>query len=125
LYVFYLGTFNSAQNQVSALVNFTEKALLRTYDHQLEMYLKLSPMLVWNNYVSYERVIANYSTEVDVITKRPKNQTGYSLASGFDIQMSKNVGLYIRQRWMKYEDASFAKDKYKGWETTVELKAFF
>jgi hypothetical protein len=26
---------------------------------------------------------------------------------------------------MKYEDASFAKDKYKGWETTVELKAFF
>jgi hypothetical protein len=125
LYVFYLGTFNSAQNQVSALVNFTEKALLRTYDHQLEMYLKLSPMLVWNNYVSYERVIANYSTEVDVITKRPKNQTGYSVASGFDIQMSKNVGLYIRQRWMKYEDASFAKDKYKGWETTVELKAFF
>jgi hypothetical protein len=125
LYVFYLGTFNSAQNQVSALVNFTEKALLRTYDHQLEMYLKLSPMLVWNNYVSYERVIANYSTQVDAITKRPKNQTGYSLASGFDIQMSKNVGLYIRQRWMKYEDASFAKDKYKGWETTVELKAFF
>jgi hypothetical protein len=89
------------------------------------MYLKLSPMLVWNNYVSYERVIANYSTQVDAITKRPKNQTGYSLASGFDIQMSKNVGLYIRQRWMKYEDASFAKDKYKGWETTVELKAFF
>ena len=125
LYVFYLGTFNSVQNQLSALVNFTEKSLLRTYDHQVEMYLKLSPMLVWNNYASYERVIANYSTQVDAITKRPKNQTGYSLASGFDIQMSKNVGLYIRQRWMKYEDASFAKDKYKGWETTVELKAFF
>ena len=107
------------------MVNFTEKSLLRTYDHQLEMYLKLSPMLVWNNYVSYERIIANYSTQVDAVSKRPKNQTGYSFASGFDIQMSKNVGLYIRQRWMKYEDTSFAKDKYKGWETTVELKAFF
>jgi hypothetical protein len=125
LYVFYLGTFNSIQNKFSALVNFTEISLLRTYDHQLEMYLKLSPMLVWNNYVSYERVIANYSTQVDVVSKRPKNQTGYSIASGFDIQMSKNVGLYLRQRWMKYEDASFAKDKYKGWETTIELKAFF
>ena len=125
LYVFYLGTFNSTQNKVSALVNFTEISLLRTYDHQLEMYLKLSPMLVWNNYVSYERVIANYSTQVDVVSKRPKNQTGYSIASGFDIQMSKNVGLYLRQRWMKFEDASFAKDKYKGWETTIELKAFF
>jgi hypothetical protein len=125
LYVFYLGTFNSVQNNLSAMVNFTEKSLLRTYDHQLEMYLKLSPMLVWNNYVSYERIIANYSTQVDAVSKRPKNQTGYSFASGFDIQMSKNVGLYIRQRWMKYEDTSFAKDKYKGWETTVELKAFF
>ena len=125
LYVFYLGTFNSIQNKFSAVVNFTEISWLRTYDHQLEMYLKLSPMLVWNNYVSYERVIANYSTQVDVVSKRPKNQTGYSIASGFDIQMSKNVGLYLRQRWMKFEDASFAKDKYKGWETTIELKAFF
>lgn len=125
LYVFYLGTFNSVQNNLSAMVNFTEKSLLRTYDHQLEMYLKISPMLVWNNYVSYERIIANYCTQVDAVSKRPKNQTGYSFASGFDIQMSKNVGLYIRQRWMKYEDTSFAKDKYKGWETTVELKAFF
>ena len=124
-YIFYLGTFNSVQNKLSALVNFTEKSLLRTYDHQLEMYLKISPMLVWNNYISYERIIANYQTQVDVISKRPKNQTGYSAATGFDIQMSKNVGLYIRQRWMKYEDASFAKDKYKGWETTIELKAFF
>ena len=87
MYVFYLGTFNSIQNKFSALVNFTEISLLRTYDHQLEMYLKLSPMLVWNNYVSYERVIANYSTQVDVVSKRPKNQTGYSIASGFDIQM--------------------------------------
>jgi len=125
LYVFYLGTFNSIQNKFSAVVNFTEISWLRTYDHQLEMYLKLSPMLVWNNYVSYERVIANYSTQVDVVSKRPKNQTGYSIASGFDIQMSKNVGLYFRQRWMKFEDASFAKDKYNGWETTIELKAFF
>jgi hypothetical protein len=47
------------------------------------------------------------------------------LATGLDVQMSKNVGLYLRQRWMSYKDASFAKDRYKGWETTIELKAFF
>lgn len=125
LYFFYLGTFNSVQNQFSAFVNFTEKSLLRTYNHQLEMYLKLSPSLLWNNYVSYERNIANYGTQVDVVSKRPKNQTGYSVASGFDIQLSRNTGLYIRQRWMTYQDTSFAKDRYKGWETTLELKAFF
>lgn len=125
LYFFYLGTFSSVQNQFAAMVNFTEKSLLRTYAHQLEMYLKVSSGIVWNNYVSYERNIANYSTQVDVVSKRPKNQTGYSIASGFDLQLSRHVGLYLRQRWMTYQDKSFAKDKYKGWETTVELKAFF
>jgi hypothetical protein len=39
--------------------------------------------------------------------------------------MSKGAGLYIRQRWMNYQDRSFSKDQYKGWETTVEIKIFF
>ncbi len=125
LYFFYLGNFNSVQNFFAPLVNFNEKSLLRTYDHQLEMYWKLSPMLVWNNYVSFERIIANYSTQTDATTRRPKNQTGYSWATGADIHLSKNVGLYLRQRWMQYADANFSLDQYKGWETTVEIKAFF
>jgi hypothetical protein len=125
LYVFYLGNFNSVQNFFAPMVNFTDQSLLRTYDHQIEMYWKLSPMIVWNNYVSFERIIANYNTQTDALTRRPKNQTGYSFATGADVQLSKAVGLYIRQRWMQYADASFAKDKYKGWETTIELKAFF
>ncbi len=125
LYIFYLGNFNSVQNFLAPIVNFNEKSLLRTYDHQLEMYWKISPMLVWNNYVSYERIIANYSTQRDAITKRPKNQTGYSWATGADVQLSKNVGLYLRQRWMQYADANFSLDKYKGWESTIEIKAFF
>jgi hypothetical protein len=125
LYVFYLGNFNSVQNKFAPIVNFTEKSLLRTYDHQLEMYLKLRQNLVWNNYISFERIIANYYTQLDVVSRKPKNQTGYSLATGFDIQLSKSVGLYLRQRWMQYKDASFANDRYKGWESTIELKAFF
>lgn len=125
LYVFYLGTFSSVQNELSAMVNFSEKSLLRVYCHQLETYYSISPKVVWNNYISFERVIANYQTSVDVVTRRPKNQTGYSAATGFDIQLSRNVGLYIRQRWMKYKDTSFEKDKYQGWESTIELKAFF
>jgi hypothetical protein len=124
-YVFYLGTFNSVQNMFAPMVNFTEKSLLRTYDHQIEMYWKLTPIIVWNNYASFERVIANYSTQTDLNTLRPKNQTGYSLATGADIQFSKSVGLYIRQRYMHYKDTSFRKDKYSGWETSIELKAFF
>jgi hypothetical protein len=125
LFIFYLGNFNSVQNFIAPIVNFNEKSLLRTYDHQLEMYWKISPSIVWNNYASFERIIANYQTQTDLSSRRPKNQTGYSFATGADFQMSKSVGLYVRQRWMQYADASFALDKYKGWETTIELKAFF
>ncbi len=125
LYLFYLGSINSVQTQLNSFVEFTEKALLRAYFHQFETYLRLNSKIVWANYVSYERIVANYSTNTDVTSLRPKNQVGYSVASGFDIQLSKGVGLYFRQRYMNYYDKSFELDKYEGFESTLELKIFF
>ena len=124
-YLYYLGSFNSAQPEASAITVFTEKAYLRTYYHQFESYIKLNRSIVWCSYLGYERIIANYATETDVETKRPKNQTGIGIATGFDIRMSKNAGLYLRQRWMNYEDTSFKNDRYSGYESTVEIKIFF
>ena len=123
--MFYLGTFSSVQNNAAPFVVFSEKALLRSYSHQFETYLKLNARYVWTNYVGLERVLANYNTVTDAVSRRPKNQKGFSIATGLDIQLSKGVGLYLRERWMKYEDMSFANDRYKGFESTVELKMFF
>ncbi|MFN5627881.1 MAG: hypothetical protein ACK48W_01220, partial [Bacteroidota bacterium] len=125
LYIFYLGSFNSIQQKAAPMVVFTEKAILRAYYHQIESYLKLTSKLVWTNYLSYERIIANYQTQTDEVSRRPKNQEGFSVASGFDIQLSKGVGLFFRERWMNYKDKSFAKDKYDGFESTLEIKVFF
>ncbi|MEY4593641.1 MAG: hypothetical protein RIQ47_51 [Bacteroidota bacterium] len=125
LYVFYLGQYSSSQFFVSPFTVLSEKALLRTYYHQLESYWTISKSVVWCNYIGYERIIANYDTETDVVTGRPKNQTGWSIATGFDIKMSRNAGLYLRQRWMDYKDSSFRNDRYKGYESTLEIKIFF
>ena len=125
LYLSYLGQYSSAQIFASPTVIFNEKALLRTYYHQFEAYYALTPSLIWCNYVGYERIVANYDTEIDVVTRRPRNQTGSSIATGFDIQLSKGAGLYLRQRFMNYKDASFANNRYNGFETTAELKIFF
>jgi len=125
LFVNYLGTYASVQSFASPFTVFTEKAWLRTYYHQIESYLKLADNLAWCNYAGAERVIANYDTRTDAISRRPKNQEGYAIATGFDIEMSKGAGLYIRQRKMYYKDRSFGKDRYRGWETTVEFKIFF
>jgi hypothetical protein len=133
LYVFYLGQFSSSQFFLSPFTVLSERALLRTYYHQLESYWTVGKGVVWCNYIGHERIIANYDTEVnsDIVagietgTRRPKNQTGWSFATGFDIRMSRNAGLYLRQRWMDYHDSSFPDDRYKGYESTVEIKIFF
>jgi hypothetical protein len=125
LYLCYLGQLSSAQSFLSPVTVFDEKALVRTYYNQFETYFVLSPGVIWCNYVGYERIIASYDTETDAISKRPKNQTGLALATGFDIRLSKGAGLCLRQRWMDYKDTSFEKDQYKGFETTAEIKVFF
>lgn len=124
-YAYYLLTMASLQKNLSPITVFTEKAYLRTYYHQFEAYYKLSPRVVWTNYAGFERIIANYDTQVDVVSRRPKNQTGIGLGTGLDVMMSKNAGLYLRHRWMDYKDTSFALDRYKGTETTLEIKIFF
>ena len=125
LYINYLGSYSSVQNFYSNVTVFTEKAYLRAYYHQLEAYLKLTKRVVWTNYAGWERIIANYDTEINAVTRRPRNQTGYGFATGLDIEMSKGAGLYLRQRWMDYYDSSFPNNKYSGWESTVEVKIFF
>ncbi len=124
-YLFYLGQFASAQRNWSPITVFTEDAYIRTYYHQLEYYWVLHPKFIWSLFGGYERILGNYNTQVDALTRRPKNQTGTSLAMGADIRMSKNTGLYLRQRWFNYKDTSFELDKYKGFETTLEIKIFF
>ncbi len=124
-YVFFLGQYGTAQRNWSPIPVFSEEAYLRTYYSQIESYLELNSKLVLSSYFGYERILGNYDTEVDKITLRPKNQTGTSFALGADIRMSRNVGLYLRQRWFDYKDTSFTLDKFRGFESTVEIKIFF
>jgi hypothetical protein len=125
LYTNYLGQYSSAQTFLSPVTVFSEQALMRTYYHQLESYLVLGKGFTFCNYLGLERNIANYKTATDIVSRRPKNQTALAFATGFDLKLSKGAGLYVRQRWMKGHDSSFAKDRYQGFETSMELKIFF
>ena len=124
-FINYFGSFSSIQRNLSPITEFTEKAYLRTYYHQFEFYYKITPGIIWANYLGWERIIANYNTTVDAVSRRPRNQEGLSFATGLDVSLGKNAGLYIRQRWMNYEDRSFSRDRYKGFETSMEIKIAF
>ncbi len=125
LMFFYLGGFHSVSRQMMALPQYSKKAYLQSYNHQLEVYYALTKSITLSNYFGYDRIFGGDHTERDLVSGKTKNQEGISYAIGMDIQLSKNTGLYLRHRWMKYQDFGFELDRYKGMETTVELKIFF
>lgn len=125
LYVFYLAGFHSVQRDFSILPNYSKAAYLQSYNNQLEFYYPLTSKMVISNYFGWDRIIANEHTTLDVVSQSARNQVGTSYSIGIDYVLSKNVGLYVRQRWMTYKDANFSLDHYRGHETTVELKIYF
>ncbi|MBO6517446.1 MAG: hypothetical protein JJ975_12945 [Bacteroidia bacterium] len=124
-YAFLLNRYSSVQDFNSAITVFSEKAYLRHYSNELETYYLLNPKTVIATYWGYERIIANYRTETDDISRRPRNQEGWGIGLGIDYNLAKNTALFIRHRWFRFEDKSFIRDAFNGTETVVELKLSF
>lgn len=125
LYVFFLGNYVSAQRDWSPILVVSEDAYIRSYTSELELYYKLSNGLNLNSYLGYERILGNYNTDIDNISARPRNQEGIGYGLGLDLSLGKRTGLFLRHRWIEFEDRSFALDKLYGQETSLELKIFF
>lgn len=124
-YAFFLGRYYSAQPFLSVLPVFSEKAYIRQYTTELEIYYQVARPLFINTYLGYERILGNYQTELDFESNRPLNQTGWGIGVGLDINIGRNAGLYLRHRWFSFEDTNFSLDSFKGQESMVELKVFF
>ena len=124
-YVFYLGSFNSVQKTFSPITIFNETAYLRVYNHQFENYYQISTKITLSQYLGVERILANYSTQLNLDSKRPINQEGIGLGLGLDYMIAKNTGLYLRHRYFKFKDTSFSLDKFAGHESTIEIKVTF
>lgn len=125
LYIFFLGNYVSAQKEWSPFLVTTEDAYIRSYTSELELYYGLNKTLNLNGYFGYERILGNYSTDIDNLTGRPRNQEGLGYGFGLDISLGKRTGLFLRHRWIDFEDSSFELDKLLGQETSLELKLFF
>jgi hypothetical protein len=123
--VFYLGSFNSVQTKFSPITVFTEEAYVRQYSHQIESFYRVHEKWVLAVYLGIERILGNYDTQVDIDSRRPRNQEGRALGFGVDYMMAKNTAIYLRHRYFSFEDRSFELDRFSGHETTLELKITF
>jgi len=124
-YFYNLSKISSVQKEWSPIPVFTEEAYVRQYSNELEAYYAHNSKLVFSGYFGYERTLANYDTETDDLTMRPRNQTGEGYGLGIDYTVAKNTALFLRHRWFSFEDTSFERDQFNGTETILELKLTF
>ena len=124
LYLFYLGSFASANPTATVLPRDDDTYLFVQY-HEVDLYYELSPGFLLAGYVGVENARGGRFTEADETSGLPRDQLATGLGLGFDWSLAPNAGLYLRHRWMDFEDRSFAVDAYAGQETTLELKIFF
>ncbi|MBM3428431.1 MAG: hypothetical protein FJX95_06585 [Bacteroidetes bacterium] len=125
IYAFGLFQAQSASRMWSPVLITSEKAYVRQYSSELEIYYAIMQRCVLSIYGGMERTLGNYNTNIDENSFRPMNQYGTGYGFGLDVDLGKNARLYVRQRWFEFQDKSFDLDHFKGKELSVELKAFF
>ncbi|WP_412063064.1 hypothetical protein [Rubrivirga sp. IMCC45206] len=122
-YLFYLASFGSANRSLQAVPRDDDTYLFVQY-HELDAYVELFEGFLLTGYLGLENARGGRFTEVDATSGLPRDQIGTGVGIGFDWTLARNTGLFVRHRWMDFEDRSFAVDTYSGQETTVELKIF-
>ncbi|MGB0431546.1 MAG: hypothetical protein ACPGLV_13815 [Bacteroidia bacterium] len=125
LHFFMLNRYSSVQKNWSPITVFNSNAYVRQYTNEFEAYYNLRKRIMVAAYFGYERVMANYDTQLDEQTLKPRDQEGIGYGLGLDVSLGKNAGLYLRHRWFSFNDRNFSLDQYSGQETLAELKIFF
>jgi hypothetical protein len=117
-------TYNSVQNGLSVIPKFTNKAYFRQAYEELMSFYKLMPKLSLVGFFGIERILGNQLTDAAPNGKNV-NQTGIGYGAGFDYDFSPRAGFHMRHRWLSQQDKNFVLDKFKGQETSLEIKIFF
>ncbi|HEX8545959.1 MAG TPA: hypothetical protein VF691_03295 [Cytophagaceae bacterium] len=134
-------TYSSIQDRLKPIPYFNDKAFFRIFYTELMAFLGVTKKVSLVGFVSHERNVGNRWTEqadekgdqifgpdnrlAPSLNRRPLNQIGYGYGAGVDVSINERTGLFIRQRWFSHKDLHFIRDRFSGYETSLELKIFF
>jgi hypothetical protein len=133
--------YNSVQDKLKPIPLFKKGAFVRTFYEEFMAFYSLNSKISILGFVSYEKILGNQRTELadengDLITDangvpvndpngKPINQEDHGYGAGIDYAFSKNGGVYLRHRWFSHNDVHFTRDRFRGQETSLEVKIFF
>jgi hypothetical protein len=116
--------YNSVQDKFAPVALLSSKAFLRNVFEEFMIFYNVKNRISVIGLMGVERTIANSRTLL-ASNGKPIDQTGYGYGGGIDFDLSPTTGLYFRQRFYSFSDKNFVLDKFRGYDTTVELKIFF
>ncbi|MDA3883701.1 MAG: hypothetical protein PF481_10505 [Bacteroidales bacterium] len=126
VYVFYLASITTTQNDFSAIPVGKEKAFVHAHYHELEAYFTITEKLVLTSYLGYENINGNEVLQAPTLNSSRKfNQTGKSLGLGLDLVVGHLINLNLRTRWFTFNDTYSSDSHYNGFESSLEMKIFF
>lgn len=125
LHFFYIGSLGAISTTQQALPIYNDNSYLFVQYHEFDLYYEIFPKFIFAGYFGIETARGGKFTEYNEETALPLDQLGTAVGIGFDWQVAPNSGIYVRHRWMEFEDRNFPLDTYRGTEITVELKTYF
>lgn len=123
-YLFYLASFGSANPNAYAVPRDDDTYVFVQY-HEFDVYYEVLDGFILTGYAGFENARGGRFTVADAVSGETRDQHARGLGVGFDWSVASNAGLYLRHRWVDFEDRSFAEDTYSGREVTLEFKVFF
>ena len=128
-FIFYLGEYLSTQEGISVLPTFGESTIVNAQYHEIDTYLPFGSRYAWILYGGLERIKGNELTIAregsEANSFQYLNGLGTALGTGFDISMTQTSSLFFRCKRVNYFDPSIASSRFRGWESTFELKIHF
>lgn len=118
----YIGSIGKS---ISPIPVMTESSFFRMFYEEISAYYNIINRVTLIGFYSMQKNIGNTMTELSAENGKPVDQLTTGIGFGIDYDFNDSAGLFLRHRWMDHRDYNFILDKYKGQETTVELKIFF
>jgi len=125
LFIFYLGEYQSIQNNSIPFPN--KKSFVKTYFHEFDLYYHILDDVALIGYFGKEVIKGSKDVgyEHNIFDANLIDGVGTAIGTGIDISITPKSNLYLRYKNVDYLDKNHENYFYNGYELSAEFKVIF
>jgi hypothetical protein len=117
-------SYGSIQDGFSLVPKSGDNVFVNSVYEEISIFWKIHQKLTVSSFGLFQGNNGGTNTQ-HALNDKPIRQQGSGYGFGFDFDFDENAGLFLRHRWFWHKDNNFEFDKFRGTETSLELKIFF